>query len=125
MGDGSFVGHVLLFSLVVLVLDTLGALAAQRLGFRYTELATVSLLIYFTVGWTLYPNHSIALAAVAGMVVGLVDSTLGWAISWKIGPGKPQDASRNKILTAVVTVPMLAAFFSAFAAGLKLMSSKG
>lgn len=25
-----------------------------------------------------------------GAVMGLVDSTIGWAISWTIGPGKPE-----------------------------------
>ena len=43
--------------------------------------------------------------------MGLVDSTLGWYISWTMGPGKPEiDMDATMIIATIIIVTLLAAF---------------
>jgi hypothetical protein len=73
----------------VLALDTAGSVASQAFGFDYATLTPVSIVIYAAIGAYVGTTEPVSRAAIAGAVVGLVDATLGWAISWAIGPGRP------------------------------------
>ena len=92
-------------------LDTVGALAARRLGFRYALLVPGSFLIYGVVGYAAgrYARSDLA-GAVAGSLVGLVDATLGWWVAWRIGPGRPldTDSSPAKLIRAGGTTVFVA-----------------
>lgn len=96
----------------VLVPDTLGSLASRALGFDYGSLWFVSTLIYAAVGAYVGLGAPLSRAATAAAVVGLVEATIGWAISWAIGPGRPEPgepSSAASIALAVVFVTLLAA----------------
>src|SRR5579863_363487 len=72
--------------IAVLSLDTVGSFASQRWTFPYTRLAPISCLLWATAAAIAsragHPDliKSIGLGALAGFIVGLVDSTLGWSI---------------------------------------------
>jgi hypothetical protein len=72
---------------LLLVLDIIGAIARQPLGFPYSSLGAVSLVTYFTVGlmgtWRAHFRHGV----IAAVIVGFLDATLGPLAAWMIGPG--------------------------------------
>jgi len=76
-------------SIAVLVLDIFGSLASKAFGFAYGSLAWGSLIIYAAAGFFAARSGGLRTAAQGGGVVALVDATLGWAISWALGPGRP------------------------------------
>jgi len=50
-------------------------------------------------------GHDLGVAALAGATVGAVDATLGWAVSWMIGPGVPPPGSAPVVvLLTMITV---------------------
>jgi hypothetical protein len=71
----------------LLVLDIIGALARQPLGFPYSPLGVVSLLTYFTVGVLSAWRENLVSGVIAAAIVGLLDGTLGPLAAWLIGPG--------------------------------------
>ena len=85
----SFWKTVLFGALGVLCFDTLGATASRILGFRYGLLTIGTYIIYTFVSYKAGRQAGMAAALTTGASLGLVDSTLGWAISWAIGPGRP------------------------------------
>ncbi len=117
------VGVILAGAAAILTFDTVGSLAARRFGFSYPRLMPGSFLIYLLVGMAAASAGSLAVSAFAGAIVGLVEATFGWAISWRIGPGRVPDehASISRILATVVTVTLLGACFGAVGGGLRLL----
>jgi len=115
----------------VLTLDTVGSLASQRLKFHYSRLAPISFLIWATAAAIAsqagYPDliKAIGFGGVVGLIVGLVDSTLGWWISWQLGAGRlpPQFVTGNKIRRIIFRVTMMAAGVGV--AGALLLSATG
>ena len=101
----------------VLALDTAGSLAAQAAGFDYALLTPVSIVLYAAVGAYVGTTELVSRAAIAGAVVGVIDATLGWAISWAIGPGRPQADERITALGLFNTVIFVAVLAAVAAAG--------
>jgi hypothetical protein len=103
--------------IAVLSLDTVGSFASQRWTFPYTRLAPISCLLWATAAAIAsragHPDliKSIGLGALAGFIVGLVDSTLGWWISSQLGAGRlpPQLFIRDKIVRIIFRVTIIAA----------------
>src|SRR5271166_609873 len=108
---------VLVGIIAVLSLDTVGSLASQRLKFHYARLAPISYLLWgiaAAIASQSAPNDSlksICLGGLAGFIVGLVDSTLGWWISWHLGPGRlpPQLVTGGNMVRIIFRVSMMAA----------------
>lgn len=75
--------------IAVLVFDTVGSLAAKSFGFNYALLIPGSLLIYGAAA-ALVAKRDWVLGLIAATVLALTDVTLGWAVSWLIGPGRPE-----------------------------------
>jgi hypothetical protein len=88
----------------VLALDTLGSIASRLAGFDYAMLAPVSFLIYAATGAFVALAAPIAPAIMAGTAVGFVEATLGWAIAYAVGPGRPGPDERISALGFVNTV---------------------
>lgn len=111
----------------ILAFDTIGSLASRRFGFAYSGLIFGSFAIYLAVGFGTTSGGSLMPAVFAGAIVGLVESTLGWAISWRLGPGRPavQHVALSNILRTVAFVTVLGAAFGAFGGWLRLMSLRG
>ena len=102
---------VSLGTVAVLVFDTTASFASKGLGFPYAYASIGSVLIYAMVGYFTYRRCGLVRAVGAAVLVELVDATLGWFISWQIGPGAlPTDQVSTPIIaTAIVSVLIFAA----------------
>jgi len=112
---------ILLGGATILAFDTIGSLASLRFTFPYSRLMFGSFAIYFAVGFVTAASESVTSAAVTAAIVGLVESTAGWAISWWIGPGRPADypVTGSRIVGTVFFVMMLGALFGALGGSLR------
>jgi hypothetical protein len=72
---------------LLVMLDIVGALTGLPLGFPYSRLGVVSLLIYLSVGALGAWRASFSDGLAAAIVVGLLDGTLGPLAAWMVGPG--------------------------------------
>ncbi len=100
----------------VLALAAIGSLASRALGFDYALLTPITLLIFAAIGAYVGATELAWRAAIVGAVIGVIDATLGDAIAWAIGPGRPQVGERitvlgffNTVLFVAVTAAVLAA----------------
>jgi len=102
---------VSLGALAVLLLDTVASFASKGLGFPYAYASIGSVLIYTLVGYFAFRRCGLVRAVGAAGIVELVDATLGWFISWQIGPGPlPAEQLTTPIIaTTIVTVLIFAA----------------
>ena len=78
---------VLAASGLLLALDVVGALANKPLGFPYSPLGAVSLLMYLAVGLLGGLRAGFLAGVIAATIVGLLDSTLGPLAAWMAGSG--------------------------------------
>jgi hypothetical protein len=111
-----FFSGVLFGIVAVLTLDAGGAFLSRRLMFAYSRLAPISFLLWAVAadiasraaGSDL--TESIILGGLAGLIVGLFDSTVGWWISWRMGAGrlKPGLITPRTIAKIVFNVTLLA-----------------
>jgi hypothetical protein len=84
------IGRIIAFSAAgIIVIDALGALASRGLGFSYRHLIPVSFLTYVTIGFFVAKYATVIAAILAAAITGFVEATIGWAVSWNIGPGRP------------------------------------
>lgn len=79
---------ILIGAAAVLIYDTVASLLSIQLSLPYPAFALGSILIYFFVGFFAARKSRFTNALVAVFFVELVDVTLGWAISWHLGPGR-------------------------------------
>ncbi|HEY7236307.1 MAG TPA: hypothetical protein VH539_19255 [Gemmatimonadaceae bacterium] len=100
----------------IVAFDAAASLAARQLGFPYAWASVGSYLLLFTIGRFAArsaPTSPIAAAALAAAFGGLADASLGWAVSWMIGPGRlPSSISLSIsgwIATAIFVVGVAAA----------------
>jgi hypothetical protein len=101
----------------VVAFDALASLASRRFGFAYTSAAIGSWVIYAVVGFFAADSGSIAAAALAGAAMGLVDATLGWYVSRRIGPGRvPGGLTMSRWMRVAITVMLLASAAGALGA---------
>lgn len=92
----------LVCGLAVLILDTLGSLAARHWGFAYGSLSAMSFLLYFCAGVGAGRLAGVWAGGLAGGVTALIDATLGWAIS--AGVGATQRAGLTPLTIGVVAL---------------------
>jgi len=93
----------LVCGLAVLIVDTLGALAARHWGFPYANLAPVSYILYFCAGVGGGRVAGTPAGGVAGAVTALVDATLGWGIaSLLVATPGPERALGPLVIALVV-----------------------
>jgi hypothetical protein len=78
---------ILLAAGVLVALDIVGALAERPLGFPYSPLGAVSVLVYFSVGVLGSLRSGLIGGTLAAAVVGFLDGTLGPLAAWLVGPG--------------------------------------
>lgn len=103
----------------IVAFDTLAAVASKLAGFPYGYATVGSWLIYFGVGYfAAKASSSVRRAALAAGIVGAVEATLGWGVSWLIGPGQPPGSSDQVpvALTLGVTIIIVIATASAIGA---------
>jgi hypothetical protein len=78
---------ILTASALLVLLDIVGALAGQPLGFPYSRLGVVSLLVYGTVGLFGAWRASFTAGLLAAAIVGFLDGSLGPLVAWLVGAG--------------------------------------
>jgi len=102
-----FILIILIGAFAVVAFDTVGSLASRNFGFGYQWLIIGSFLIYAGVGFAASKYNSLMFAPLAGGITSLVDSTLGWYVSWIIGPGRPaMEMDSTAIVSTVVFVTL-------------------
>jgi hypothetical protein len=98
----------LLGCVAVVAFDALASVAADGLDFEYANLWPLSLAIYVLFSFLVARRaRSLKAGLGAGALVALVDATIGWAVSWWIGPGAPDsgvDDAAAIALTVAVAV---------------------
>ena len=101
----AFASAVLLGIAAVLMLDTVGSVASLRFCFQYARLAPISYGLWALSGFFAVQaagvdtSRAATLGALAGGLVALTDATVGWWISWRLGPGRPAPAQAT---TAII-----------------------
>ncbi len=80
---------VLLLSGAIVLFDAAASIASRQLGFPYTDATVGSYILYAIGGFLAARRADLAFAAQVGAVLGLVDATLGWAVSSAIHPNVP------------------------------------
>lgn len=78
---------VLAAAALLVAIDVIGALAGKPLGFPYSPLGVVSLLIYVLVGFIAAWRSNFAAGLLAAALVGFLDATVGSLAAWVAGPG--------------------------------------
>jgi hypothetical protein len=107
-----FTRVVVLACLAIVVYDTAMSAASRTFGFPYTSGIAGSYLIYAAAGFFgARAGGGLWMGVLAGAAVGLTDATLGWLISWVIGPGRPPDGMRTagSLAGVIIFVTFLAA----------------
>ena len=78
------------------------------MGFDYSLLAPGSFLIYIGIGFVA-SRSSVPVGIIAAAVVGFVDATIGWYLSWLIGPVTTlEELTIPVIITTVGSIPIIA-----------------
>ena len=78
---------VLAAAALLVAIDVVGALAGKPLGFPYSPLGVVSLLVYFLVGFIGAWRASFVAGFLGAVIVGFIDATVGPLAAWLAGPG--------------------------------------
>jgi hypothetical protein len=105
----------LVCGLAILVLETIGSLAARHWGFADASLSAISYVLYFCAGVGAGRLDGVWAGGVAGAVTGLVDATLGWWISWTLGASQP---ARSHLPPLGIVLVALGVVFTGWASGL-------
>jgi hypothetical protein len=80
---------VLFLGGAIVLFDAVASIASRQLGFPYTNAAVGSYILYAIGGFLAARRVNLTFAAQLGVVLGLVDATLGWAVSSTIHPNAP------------------------------------
>jgi hypothetical protein len=107
-------GMVVLFNLVA-------SLIARRSQVSYRRFVAGSFAIYAVTGGTAVAFGGLPGAALAGMAVAFAEATLGWAVSWWLGPGRPPAELRNasSVSAAIVLIIFTGAAVGALGGALR------
>jgi hypothetical protein len=89
--------------ITVILFDISASVLSSYLGLSYGYFSIGSFLIYLAFGFLGARVSSWFYGSVVGAILGLADSTIGWAISWSIGPGRPE-MEMNGLLIAITVL---------------------
>ena len=100
-----FVQIVILGAVTVCVVDAVLAVISEQTQTPYSSFIPISILIVVIFGFVSARRCGLLFALLCGAILGFVDSTIGWSISWNIGPGDPGvELSFSEIVYTVITV---------------------
>jgi hypothetical protein len=87
----------------------------------YRKLWPAQFALYVAIGFiAMLTTLDLRYVEVIGALTGFVEATLGWAITWRIGPGRVKDANFGSV--AIVIVSMTAFAFGLSIAGALLFN---
>ena len=97
---------VALGALAILAFDVLASLASRAIGFPYSYAVFGSWLIYAACGYLVGRQTDVGTAALGVAMIAGVEATIGWALSWAIGPGRLPNGfpGYDKIVITVLLV---------------------
>ena len=112
---------ILIFGVLAIVFDGIWATIAKAKGYTYSKGMWVSFLIYVIAGVIASKNGSFIDGIISGAGVAFIEATIGWWLSWVIGPGRLPDtiskeARPKAIINAVITVTITGALFGSLGA---------
>lgn len=111
----------LLGAIAVLLFDTVASFLALWFGVNYGWFSIGSFLLYIIFGYLGARRSRWFVGAIVSMFMALVESTLGWAISWQIGPGKATtEMSAVVVVVTVIFVVITAGILGLIGGGLSL-----
>jgi hypothetical protein len=108
---------------MIVFFDCAGALASRWLHFDYTNLIWASLCLYALSGYWAVDLQGLKGGVIAGLVAGLADSTIGWALSSAIHPEvtiQQRHPSVVAIIFTIWSVTLLAILFALMGAFIRL-----
>ena len=91
----------------VVVFDAVASFASLAIGFNYAHSVFGSAVLYVVFAYFCAKRFGFWRAVLLGAAMGLTDATLGWAISWAVGPGRPTEGTLAPsvfVLTAIAVV---------------------
>ena len=77
-----------MFAGAILLADVLFAIGEIRFGIDYDLVTWVAYPLYALAGYFATRCGGLALGALGGALTSLVDATIGWAVTWVMGPGR-------------------------------------
>ena len=83
-----FSKFLLLSAAVLIAFDTVASVASASLQFPYTYVWPGSVLVYVGLSFEAARRFGFWRGVLLGALLGFVDGTAGWAVSWAIGPGR-------------------------------------
>jgi hypothetical protein len=106
---------ILVGVVAILAFDVLASLASRTLGFSYVYATPGSWFIYAVVGYAIGRIAPVSYATVGVVIVGIAEATIGWWLSWLLGPGRTQSGTitSTQVITAVVSIIVIAAIIGA------------
>jgi hypothetical protein len=115
---------ILIFGFIAIVFDGIWSTVAQAKGYTYSKGTWISFLIYTTAGVVAKQNGSLINGSMSGAGVAGIEATIGWWVSWMIGPGRLPDTfskeARSKaIFQTIVFVMLTGALFGILGAFIK------
>ena len=115
---------ILTFGIIAIVFDGIWSLVVRANGYTYSKGAWVSFLIYAVAGAVTIQNGNLINGLISGVGVAAIEATIGWWVSWVIGPGRLPDtiskeARPGAIAKAIVFVMLTGALFGIFGSFVK------
>jgi hypothetical protein len=93
---------------LMLAFDALGSWFTRATPLVYRHLWPVQFLLYVVIGYvTTAVTLSVNATEIVGGVAAFAEATAGWAIAWKIGPGRMPNLTRAGVVRAVIGVTIL------------------
>lgn len=100
---------------MILLFDLAASLLSKALAMPYGAFSIGSFVIYFLVGLLVARATDLKMGMVAAAETGLVEATLGWAISWLVGVGR---LSSEELPPAAIVATVIGVILSAAVVGL-------
>ena len=92
----------------VIAFDAIASLSSVGLGFDYRYAALGSIALYGVFGYWTGRDSSIYFGPLVGAFMGLTDATLGWLVSWIVGPGRLEPGALTPQAWLVVAAQVIA-----------------
>jgi len=98
------VRHAVVGVVAIILFDTLASIVSRVTGLSYHWFALGSALTYGAIGFSIVRAGDSATLYPTLLLVGAAEASVGWYISWQIGPGRPpvdQRVSPGLVLASV------------------------
>ncbi len=99
----------LIVASVIVLFDLVASVLSRTLEFDYSKLGSISWGLYFAAGYFGCKFFDFLSGVFAGLIAGLSDSTVGWAVSSAIGPHIPIAQPTYTVLLISIVIIIVSA----------------